>query len=59
MPQVPPEVLRAVQVALELYVEVVEASDMTGSSKQTYIGHARQFVRWLDDDFEPGAHVRG
>ena len=31
---------------------------LTRSSKDTYLLHARHFVRWLKDDFKPGANVR-
>ena len=51
-------VLQAVEEALQRYEEEVEASRMTSQSKITYRDHARQFVRWLDDDFEPGANVK-
>ena len=58
MPKVSPEVLKSVQKALDRYIEEVEGSRLSQNAKQTYIGHSREFVRWLDDDFEPGAHVR-
>lgn len=58
MPKVNPEVLKIVQEALERYADEVESSRLSPNAKQTYIGHSREFVRWLDDDFEPGIHVR-
>ena len=53
------------QQALTEYRDVVEHSHMSGSthipkgsSKRSYYVHAEQFVRWLDDDFEPGATLK-
>ncbi len=48
-----------VKVALELYIDEVEESGLSKQSQTTYIDHAKQFVRWLDDDFTPGILVRG
>lgn len=58
MPKVSHEVLTIIQQALNRYIEEVEATHLSPLSKTTYIGHSREFVRWLDDDFEPGANVR-
>ena len=58
MPKVSPEILATIQEAYERYVSEVESSDLTPESKLTYLGHAQQFVRWLDDDFEPGETKR-
>ena len=58
MPEINAEALRLVKEALERYEHEVDATDLTPESKRTYIGHAQQFVRWLDDDFEPGVNVR-
>ena len=57
MAKVSREVLEAVQDALQRYEREVEATGMTGQSKSTYLLHARHFVRWLDDDFEPGVQL--
>ena len=57
MPQIGPESLKAVQEALERYVRIVEASRLRRLTKDTYILHARNFVRWLDDGFEPGSRL--
>jgi hypothetical protein len=54
MPKVSLEALREVQQALERYEAEVEATNLTEDSKQTYLGHTRHFVRWLNDDFIPG-----
>ena len=58
MPEINAEALRLVNEALERYEHEVDATNLTPESKRTYIGHAQQFVRWLDDDFEPGVNVR-
>ena len=58
MAKVNPEILEAVQEALHRYVDAVEASRLSPESKKTYKEHPANFVRWLDDDFEPGANVR-
>lgn len=55
MPKISGESLYQVQAALENYEEAVNATAMTVESKKTYLLHARQFVRWLNGDFEPGA----
>ena len=49
------EVLKAVQNALDRYETEVRATSLADSSQDTYIYNAQCFVRWLDDDFEPGA----
>ena len=58
MPKISGESLYQVQAALENYEEAVNATSMTVESKKTYLLHARNFVRWLNDDFEPGATLR-
>ena len=55
MPKVSGAVLSEVQEALRQYREEVERSLLTPTSQMTYLLHADQFVRWLNDDFEPGA----
>lgn len=58
MPKVSSEVLKAVQDALERYEVEISGTPMTPSTKRTYILHAGNFVRWLDDDFEPGSTLK-
>jgi hypothetical protein len=43
---------------LDEYVEHVEASPLSDSSKKDYISFAEMFVRWADNDFTPGAAVK-
>jgi hypothetical protein len=57
MPKVSSTALREVEHALQHYTEEVEQTAMTETSKGTYLLHAQHFVRWLNDDFEPGAWV--
>ena len=57
MPKVTMQALEQVQSALDRYVAEVENSELSPSSKVTYIDHAWQFVRWLDDDFQPGSNI--
>ena len=58
MPKVSVEVLNEVKDALRRYEAEVEDSLLRRSTKDTYLLHARHFVRWLDNDFEPGASLR-
>ena len=41
---------------LEEYSKVVRDSSLTNTTKATYIRGARQFVRSLRDDYEPGTN---
>lgn len=54
MPQIYEIALESVQRALVRYEDEVEESPLSRQSKDTYIRHARQFVKWLADDFVPG-----
>ena len=58
MPKVSRDTLTAVQRALEQYKDMVEATALSPAAKRTYLLHAEHFVRWLDDDFEPGATLK-
>ena len=56
MPKVGDDALREVTIALRQWeYDVTESDGLKQSSKQTYIDYAREFVRWLNDDFQPGA----
>ena len=59
MPKISHECLKIIQEALERYIEEVENSLLSIESKKTYKEHPRNFVRWLDNDFEPGILLRG
>ena len=58
MAKVNAEVLAIIQEAVEQYCQAVQESELSEESKKTYIEHPNNFVRWLNDDFEPGAPVR-
>jgi hypothetical protein len=53
------EAFREIRDALDRYEQAVSETDCTDSTKQTYILHAQHFVRWLNDDFEPGRTLDG
>ena len=55
MPKVAPHVMDAIVEALHQYVDAVIATDLAPSTKRTYFTHAINFVRWLDDDFDPAS----
>ena len=57
MPKIPPAALVAVQKAYAQFIEEVEASPVARATKDMYTGHVRGFVRWLDDDYTPGAGI--
>ena len=57
MPKVNAETMTAIKIALESYIEEVEAAPLSDATMRTYCLHARHFVRWLDDEFEPGATI--
>ena len=46
--------LNEVELALVQYREQVNATDMTPSTKKTYLVHSENFVRWLKGEFVPG-----
>lgn len=57
MPQVGQRTLEEVEAALGRYKHLVESSALSDSAKVTYYSHVNDFVRWLKDEFVPGAHV--
>lgn len=58
MSKISREALQQVQAALDRYRDEVEATLLRPSSKWTYIQHAEHFVRWLNNDFEPGVNLK-
>jgi hypothetical protein len=46
--------MKEITVALDQYRKVVEATNLTRTTKDTYLLHSENFVRWLEDGFEPG-----
>ena len=59
MPKLDPATTRKVERAAERYLSEVDESLMTENSKGTYRRHVEHFVRWLNDDFEPGGTLVG
>ena len=57
-PKVLPAVLYGAETALAAYRFEVESSDLPESSKETYVLHAEQFVRWMAGDFRPGSALK-
>ena len=53
-----PESLADVKDAFERYKMEVSASKLQPGVKYDYIGYVDRFLRWLNDDFVPGARVR-
>lgn len=47
--------LDEVRAALLKYEQEVDQTRLRDKTKQTYLHHASTFVRWLADDFTPGA----
>jgi hypothetical protein len=58
MPEVNSEVLRDVEAALDRYIREVENSSLAPDTKRTYTRHAETFVRWLNDNFQPGGNTK-
>ncbi len=54
MPKISQDCLAQVLSALERYKREVSTANLAGTTKSTYTLHADNFVRWLNDDFEPG-----
>ena len=46
--------LRSVRIALRDYKAEVKNSSLSPTTKDTYVLHATNFVRWLNGDFQPG-----
>jgi hypothetical protein len=57
-PKVMPAVIFGAESALSAYRFEIESSDLSASSKETYLLHAEQFVRWMKGEFKPGSHVK-
>ena len=47
--------LDEIRAALLKYEQEVDQSRLREKTKRTYLHHASTFVRWLADDFTPGA----
>ncbi len=56
--QLNPICRKQVTEALEVYRTEVEDAPLTRSTKDTYLLHAENFVRWLHGNFEPGSRSK-
>ena len=54
MAKVNREFLEDLRAAFELYSEAVNQANLRRQTKKTYLLDVQRFVRWLEDDFEPG-----
>ena len=54
MPKVSHDVLQQVRAAFDRYRAEVLAASLERYTERTYIQRVDQFVRWLNDEFEPG-----
>lgn len=52
--KISPAALSEITEASEPYREEVEGARLTRFTKDAYLRHAENFVRWLQDDFESG-----
>ena len=57
MAKVSPQVVAIVRGAFERYVQEVKSSGLKENAQKTYLLHSHNFVRWLNDEFEPGATI--
>jgi uncharacterized protein with HEPN domain len=55
MRRLSPEVIQQVRAALQEYEREVEAANLARTTKDTYLLHASNFVRWLAGEFTPGS----
>ena len=53
-PRVDARLLPFIQRAFDQYETAVEDAPLTDLTKQTYMAHARLFVRWMEGSFDPG-----
>lgn len=53
--RISPAALAEVRTAFDRYRKEVEAAQIAGATKRTYLDHSRNFVRWLEGRFTPGS----
>ena len=58
MGKVKPETLREVEAAFDRYEAEVRAAGLQASAEKTYLVHSNNFIRWLRDEFTPGATLK-
>jgi transcriptional regulator with XRE-family HTH domain len=52
-----PATMDDLMVDLDAYETDLRAAGLRPNAVHTYVIHARQFIRWLDGDFEPGSRL--
>lgn len=57
MPKVGPETLATIQLAFQVYKHELTASNLSDAAKYDYDRFVDQFIRWLKDEFKPGAKL--
>ena len=50
--------VQEIELALERYRAEVGRASLADNTKDTYLLHANNFVRWLKREFEPGVRSR-
>jgi hypothetical protein len=50
--------LTELDAAFERYEAEVQAAGLQPMAVKTYLLHSRNFIRWLRDDFTPGAKLK-
>ena len=58
MPKVDRETLGKIEAAFEHYKSELQKSDLKYATVATYLLDAEQFIRWLNDQYEPGEKLR-
>jgi hypothetical protein len=56
--RITPVCLSEIEAALREYRRHVEATGLTRKTKDTYLLHSENFVRWPEGKFEPGSRKR-
>ena len=59
MAKISEDVLKAVKKAHTEYVSEVIVSPLSDFTKALYCSHTLQFIRWREDDFQPGQGATG
>lgn len=57
--QLEPDCLANVREAYERYSQVVTESRLAQNTKNTYLLHSGNFVKWLAGEFFPGERLKG
>jgi hypothetical protein len=58
MAQVRAETLAEIEAAFKRYEDVVLSAGVEKTTEDTYLRNGRYFIRWLRDDFKPGATLK-